>query len=43
MNPWPFVAAAYLLVWAGTTGLILSSWLGLRRAERQIPSRDDRT
>ena len=34
MNPWPFVAAAYVVVLIGTASLALASWLAMRRAER---------
>jgi hypothetical protein len=33
MNPWPFVIASYTIVVAGTLGLTLASWLGMRSAE----------
>ena len=33
MNPWPFVAAAYILSLGGTAVLALASWWAMRRAE----------
>lgn len=35
MNPWPFVAAAYLLAISGTAALALASFVAMRRAERR--------
>ena len=35
MNPWPFVAAAYAAALLGTAGLLLSSYIAMRRAERE--------
>ncbi|MEG3150368.1 heme exporter protein CcmD [Sphingomonas sp. ZT3P38] len=34
MNPWPFVIAAYGITFAGVGGLVLWSWLAMRRSER---------
>jgi hypothetical protein len=34
MNPWPFVAAAYVLTLGGTAVLVAACWLAMRRAER---------
>jgi hypothetical protein len=34
VNPWPFVAAAYVVALLGTAGLLLSSYLAMRGAER---------
>ena len=34
MNPWPFVAAAYLVTLGGAGALALASFLAMRRAER---------
>ncbi len=36
MNHWPFVIAAYLVVAAGTVGIIGWSWRGMRNAERAV-------
>lgn len=36
MNPWPFVIAAYAAVIAGGGGLVLLSFLAMRRAERRV-------
>jgi len=33
VNPWPFVAVAYLLTLGGTAVLTLASWWAMRRAE----------
>ena len=33
MNPWPFVFAAYAICIVGTGGLLLRSYLLMRRAE----------
>jgi hypothetical protein len=33
MNPWPFVAAAYGIAIALTSGLLLFSFAAMRRAE----------
>ena len=33
MNPWPFVIAAYAVAVALTAGLMLASYLSMRRAE----------
>ncbi len=33
MNPWPFVIAAYAVAIAGTAGLLLWAWHGMRSAE----------
>lgn len=33
MNPWPFVAAAYLVAILLTAGLLLWSFASMRRAE----------
>ena len=35
MNPWPFVIAAYALTLAATAGLLLCSWIAMRRAEAE--------
>jgi hypothetical protein len=34
MNPWPFVAAAYVVTLGGTAAILLVSYLAMRRAER---------
>ncbi len=34
MNQWAFVLAAYALTLGGTGGLVLTSYLAMRRAER---------
>lgn len=34
MNAWPFIWAAYGLTAAGTLGLVISSLIAMRRAER---------
>ncbi len=33
MNPWPFVAAAYVVTISLTGGLLGWAWLAMRRAE----------
>jgi hypothetical protein len=33
VNPWPFVIAAYAVCVIGTGGLLLRSYLAMRRAE----------
>lgn len=33
MNPWPFVAAAYVLTLAAAAGLAIVSYVAMRRAE----------
>jgi hypothetical protein len=33
MNPWPFVIAAYAITFAGTSALVLWSWIAMRAAE----------
>ena len=33
MNPWPFVAAAYVVAISLTAGLLLWSYASMRRAE----------
>ena len=33
MNPWPFVIAAYAVALIGTAGLLLASFVSMRRAE----------
>ena len=35
MNHWPFIAAAYACALAGTIGVVVFSFLRMRRAERQ--------
>ncbi len=35
LNQWHFVIAAYAIGLAGTGGLVLQSWLAMRRAERR--------
>lgn len=35
MNHWPFIAAAYGLTIAGTLGIVIQSYLAMRRAERR--------
>jgi roadblock/LC7 domain-containing protein len=35
MNHWPFIAAAYAVTIAGTVGVLVASFLRMRRAERQ--------
>lgn len=34
MNQWPFIAGAYALVIAGVAGLVIASFVAMRRAER---------
>jgi hypothetical protein len=34
MNPWPFVAAAYVAMLGGAAVLALVSYLAMKRAER---------
>lgn len=36
MNHWTFVIAAYALTLFVTGGLVMSSWLAMRAAERDI-------
>ena len=33
MNPWPFVAAAYVVTVSATAALLLWAYLSMRRAE----------
>jgi hypothetical protein len=33
MSHWPYIAAAYALTISGMGGLVLASWLKMRRAE----------
>jgi hypothetical protein len=33
VNPWPFVAAAYLVTLGGAAALALANWWAMRRAE----------
>ncbi len=35
MNPWVFVAAAYVVTLGGTAALVLASWWAMRRAEQR--------
>lgn len=35
MNPWPFVAAAYVLTIAAAAALALWSWAAMKAAERK--------
>ena len=35
MNPWPFVIAAYAVVLVGTAGLLIASFVTMRRAEAE--------
>ena len=43
MNPWPFVVAAYAVTLLGTAGLLLQSFVSMRRAEAEAGTlrRDD--
>lgn len=34
MNPWPFVAAAYVVTLGGAGVLALASYIAMRRAEK---------
>lgn len=34
VNPWPFIASAYLVTLGATGGLALWAYLAMRRAER---------
>lgn len=36
MSHWPFVIAAYVLTFGGTIGVLLISFLSMRRAERAL-------
>jgi heme exporter protein CcmD len=38
MNHWPFVVAAYAIAVAATAGLLLLSYLAMRRAEARAES-----
>jgi hypothetical protein len=38
MNHWPFIAGAYAAALLGTLGLVASSFLAMRRAEREADS-----
>jgi heme exporter protein D len=44
MNPWPFVIAAYAVALIGTAGLLVASFVPMRRAEDEAHKlrRDDR-
>ena len=35
LNPWNFIAAAYVIGVGGTVALALQSWLAMRRAEKR--------
>lgn len=35
LNQWQFVIAAYVIGLGGTAGLVVQSWLAMRRAERR--------
>ena len=35
MNPWPFVIGAYAAALLATASLVLTSFAGMRRAERE--------
>ena len=35
LDPWPFVAACYLVTIGGMLALLVWSWLGMRRAEKR--------
>jgi hypothetical protein len=35
MNPWPFVIAAYAVAILATAGLLLTSFVSMRRAEAE--------
>lgn len=35
MNHWPFIIAAYAIAIVGTGGVVIASFLSMRRAERQ--------
>lgn len=36
MNQWAFVSAAYAVTVLGIGGLVLASWLAMRRAEARL-------
>ena len=36
MNQWAFVAAAYAVTLLGIGGLVIASWLAMRRAESRL-------
>lgn len=38
MNHWPFILAAYGATLLGVGGLVLASWIGMRRAEASADS-----
>ena len=38
MSQWPFVIAAYAVAVVGTVGLVLSSYVSMRRAEAAADS-----
>ncbi|HEX6218172.1 MAG TPA: hypothetical protein VFZ35_02730 [Sphingomicrobium sp.] len=38
MNPWPFVAAAYIVAIGATSALLLWAYLSMRRAEAKADS-----
>jgi hypothetical protein len=42
MNPWPFVIAAYAIALIATAGLLLASYVSMRRAEAAAESLRDR-
>ncbi len=42
MNPWPFVIAAYAIALIATAGLLLASYVSMRRAETAAESLRDR-
>lgn len=36
MNHWPFIIAAYAITIGGTVAVLAMSFIGMRRAERQV-------
>jgi heme exporter protein CcmD len=36
MNPFPFIIGAYAVAAIGIGGLLVWSWLGMRRAEKKV-------
>jgi hypothetical protein len=42
MNPWPFVIAAYAIALLATAGLLLASFVSMRRAEAEADSLRER-
>jgi hypothetical protein len=38
MNQWPFIIAAYMITSIATIAIVVVSFVGMRRAEKQVDS-----